>query len=103
MLLLLFSVTAIIYHAESTSASICSSSDPVAECNALIDFANNLNYKDWKENSDWMSDKSICDWYGIECSSGHVKEIQMKSNKLSGSIVSSIGNLTELKELNIEG
>ena len=85
------------------NSKICSASDPVTECNALIDFANNLNYKDWTKNTDWMSDKSFCDWYGIQCSDGHVKEIQLKANKLSGSIVASIGNLTHLTELSITG
>eukprot|EP01084_Bolivina_argentea_P142066 249597_1 len=87
----------------STHSAICSPSDPVSECNALIDFGMNLNYKNWFKNINWMSNQSICDWYGIICNNNHVTGIQLKANNLSGSIVSSIGNLTYLEEFNLTG
>ena len=40
-----------------------------------------------------------CNWYGVTCSSGFVSEINMSDNALSGSILASLGNLTNLTTL----
>ena len=50
--------------------------DDHAEREALIDFGNSLDYKKWTKNTHWNTDKSICDWHGVTCTSGHVTSIR---------------------------
>ena len=51
-----------------------------------------LGYNSWKENTKWMSDKTVCDWHGITCdASGRVTQISLEHVSLvdvhnSGSI-----------------
>lgn len=35
-------------------------------------------------------------WYGIKCQGGHVQQLLLQQNQLTGSLPNSIGNLTEL-------
>eukprot|EP01084_Bolivina_argentea_P142069 249600_1 len=92
----------VIYIDNIISASICASSDPVSECNALIDFGNALNWEYWVKNTHWMSDKTICDWHGLTCDSkNHITEIELTNNNLTGYIPKSIYNLTELESFDI--
>jgi hypothetical protein len=44
-----------------------------------------------------------CEWYGVSCSTQKmtVLELQLNYNNLQGSIPASLGNLSNLKELNL--
>jgi len=55
----------------------------------------------WSTNTDWMSNKNHCDWYGVVCGTDtfSVSEINLAENKLSGPFptLSSLSGLDDLK------
>jgi hypothetical protein len=63
-----------------------------------------LKYQKWKHNKKWMSSSNPCEWYGVTCDlEGHVIQLILKDNGLEGRIDPSIGNLTRLQVLNLNG
>ncbi|MEO1032277.1 MAG: immunoglobulin domain-containing protein [Bacteroidota bacterium] len=72
---------------------------PSTERQALIDFYNSTNGSGWTDNTNWNTSAPVCDWYGVNVSNGHVNKIQLSNNNLSGTIPSSIEDLTQLDEL----
>lgn len=86
--------------------SDCVSQDkvPPAECQALVDLYNSTNGPGWSDNTGWLSDYYVCEWYGVACTSpseGNVTGVYLTNNQLTGSIPSSIGNLTILTSLHL--
>ena len=65
----------------------------------------------WKDKTNWLSNKSHCDWYGVACCGGHtgvlcgtmpinaVAELDLFENNLSNSIPDSLVLLQELQAL----
>lgn len=56
----------------------------------------------WVNNDGWMTGSHICDWYGVECTEGEgdarsPTRIDMKNNKMGGSIPDEFGQLTDLQ------
>lgn len=76
--------------------------DPV-ECSALQDFGASLNYQRWKRSTAWHSSSSICKWFGVACASGRVTGLSLQDNDLSGALPASLGNLTRLTSLQLDG
>jgi hypothetical protein len=74
---------------------------PVEECQALVALYNNTNGEDWEDNSGWLVAESPCTWFGVICQRGHVVELQLYSNHLSGSLPPELGNLAMLFVLNL--
>lgn len=55
---------------------------------------------DWADNSNWGTDASLGEWYGIETDdSGRVVGIDLRENSLSGQIPGSLGELGSLRYL----
>ncbi len=72
------------------------------EREALIDFYKATCGDNWINNTNWCSDRPVGEWYGVRCDNdGFVIQLILVENLLSGSIPATIGNLTNLKELNI--
>jgi Leucine-rich repeat (LRR) protein len=69
---------------------------PTTECEALVTFYNSTNGDSWSRKSGWLENNTPCDWYGVTCSGGHVSELYLHSNELTGSIPTEIGNLSNL-------
>lgn len=67
---------------------------------ALVDLYNSTNGAQWKSKQGWLNDP-VYAWYGIGVTDGRVTKIDLEDNNLSGSIPSSIGNLTELLSLDL--
>jgi len=75
---------------------------PAQERSALIDLYNSTNGANWTDKTNWLGAPGTeCTWYGITCDAGstNVTFINMGNNNLSGSIPSSLGNLTNLQGL----
>jgi len=75
---------------------------------ALVALYNSTSGKDWTNNANWLSDRSIYSWYGINCTStgmlegtARVEAITLINNNLSGTIPKEIGNMDSLKVFSI--
>jgi len=61
-----------------------------------------MNGPQWQINSLWLSDESECLWYGVTCNGYNiVVNLDLRSNDLSGSIPSEIGELRGLESLTL--
>ena len=66
----------------------------------LVALYNATNGPNWKNNTNWLSDKPLGEWFGVTTdASGRVTELQLGDNRLTGTIPSSLGNLTNLRLL----
>ncbi len=64
---------------------------------ALEAFYHALGGDDWKDNTNWLSDAPLEDWYGVEVQgSGRVEYLELEDNNLTGYIPSAIGLLDSL-------
>jgi hypothetical protein len=76
--------------------------DP-GERDALIAFYNATNGPGWTDNTGWLgAEGTECTWYGVTCSGGHVTELYLRYNGMSGSIPASIADLEYLETLHLE-
>ena len=58
----------------------------------------------WENNTHWLSDKPLDEWFGVTTDeNGRVIRLQLVANRLSGSLPSSLGNLTNLTWLDLNG
>ena len=76
---------------------------PQSECQALRDLYISTDGDNWKKNDNWNGLTAPCDWYGVLCTGGHVTELQLRKNNLTGTLSRSIINLTELTDLELDG
>jgi Leucine-rich repeat (LRR) protein len=90
---------------QNLSGSICPfvTQIPQAECEALQHLYHSTNGDHWKNNKDWNWTNTPCDWNGVNCNDGHVTQLSLNNNQLSGPIPKSIGNLSQLNVLYLGG
>ncbi len=74
---------------------------PQLECSALEALYNSTDGDNWDNNSGWLDTNTPCNWYGMVCSGGHVTELDLDNNQLSGAIPPELGNLSNLQELRL--
>ena len=73
----------------------------LSEREILSVFYGSLNGPNWKNNENWETAESHCNWHGISCNeSGLVKRILLRENNLVGNVPDVIFELTELEEIN---
>jgi Leucine-rich repeat (LRR) protein len=68
---------------------------------ALVDLYDSTDGDNWTNNTNWKSD-TIDTWYGVTVSDNRVTQLDLHSDNLSGTIPSSIGDLTNLTYLDLE-
>ncbi len=83
----------------TTTPNLCNVSD--LEKQALVDLYNATNGLNWTNNANWLTDAPVCDWFGVTVEDDKVKVLKLSNNNLSGSIPSSIGQLSNLIELRL--
>jgi hypothetical protein len=50
---------------------------------ALISFSDAMGIGNWIFNENWLSDLSVCTWYGVDCDlGGNVVALRMENNGL---------------------
>ncbi|WP_166404777.1 leucine-rich repeat domain-containing protein [Desulfonema ishimotonii] len=83
------------------AADICDtvSDIPKTECEALVELYNSTDGDNWTNKSGWLTDPVVGNWYGITVKSGHVRNIQLGSNNLTGTIPSAIGNFANAVDI----
>ncbi|MGB5942298.1 MAG: T9SS type A sorting domain-containing protein [Leeuwenhoekiella sp.] len=74
---------------------------PKAERDALIALYNATGGESWTNRTNWNTDAPVREWYGIAVENGHVTEIDLNNNNLRPVLPPEIGNLTELRLLEI--
>jgi len=67
---------------------------------ALVDLYNSTNGPHWWHK--WYLNGPVASWYGVTITSNRVTGLYLYDNQLSGTIPSSMGNLTELESLDLE-
>ena len=68
---------------------------------ALAAFYHANGGANWTDNSNWLSEAPIGEWYGVSTdASGRVTELVLRYNRLTGSIPPVLGDLTNLRVLN---
>ena len=66
----------------------------------LVALYNATDGADWTDNTNWLSDGSLDDWYGVTTDAkGRVTTLDLSDNQLSGAIPGELGNLSNLERL----
>ena len=68
---------------------------------ALVALYNATNGSNWTDNTNWLSDQPISEWYGVAVGgvSGQVTKLDLRGNNMTGSIPPELGYLSKLKIL----
>ena len=69
---------------------------------ALVALFEATNGPNWRNNTNWLSDEPIGEWFGVTTDDNDVVEIDLSYNNLSGEIPPELGNLTKLQVLDLE-
>lgn len=70
---------------------------------ALVDLYNATDGDNWKNKTNWCSDRPLSEWYGVYTDKGgRIERIRLGNNNIVGDIPESIGNLSNLKELRLD-
>ena len=51
---------------------------------------------DWNDNTNWLSDEPLEEWYGVGIRNGRVDDLRLRDNNLTGHIPAAIGLLDDL-------
>ena len=80
------------------------SGDSSTDRAALASLYNATAGANWKNNDKWLSEAPMGEWHGVTTDpDGRVTGIDLSNNQLKGAIPPELGNLTNLKRLNLSG
>jgi Leucine-rich repeat (LRR) protein len=68
---------------------------------ALVALYNATNGANWTDNTNWNTANKVYTWYGVSMVGDRVSKIELSNNNLVGTIPGEIGDLTELKTLDL--
>lgn len=55
----------------------------------------------WNNKDDWMTDSSICTWYGVECVENMLVHLSLNENNVNGELPPDLGALTTMESLEL--
>jgi len=71
---------------------------PATECQSLVDLYNSTNGSGWTTKTGWNATNTPCSWFGVTCSGGNVRTLNLQSNQLVGTIPNlNLPALTQLR------
>jgi len=73
-----------------------------AEYSALVDIYYITSGNRWRNHSGWLNPKAAS-WFGVNVSDGHVIELDLSENNLTGRLPPSLGDLPMLRRLDLSG
>ncbi len=80
--------------------SSCAPTDSAEDRAVLIELYDATDGANWTNNTNWLSDRSVREWYGVTNDAhGRVNGLYLYSNQLSGSIPAALGSLSNLQSL----
>jgi hypothetical protein len=74
---------------------------PQTECEALVALFNSTNGGMWEYSGGWFETDDPCEWSGVYCLDGHVEELWLYKNNMTGPIPPELGNLPYLTHLDL--
>lgn len=89
---------------EQVNSFDCASVTDVSqiECEALVDLYDSTNGADWLDNSNWLESAKVREWYGVIVTLGTgVTQLSLNSNHLTGTIPSTLDDLSNLLYLHL--
>jgi Leucine-rich repeat (LRR) protein len=86
-------------------ATACRSHLELNEKNILTEIYAKTNGTNWVQSTNWVSDQSVCSWYGIACNDNGVIQVNLESNGLEASsdVSELFFQLPYLRKLDIKG
>ncbi len=69
---------------------------------ALVDLYNSTNGNGWTNKTNWLTTQPVTSWYGITVNTNRVSQIILNTNNLTGTLPSTIGNLSALQMLQLD-
>lgn len=74
------------------------------ECIALLALYSATRGTQWLTQTNWgqQSPNAPCDWYGVTCAAGHISQLLLAGNRLSGTLPLTVGQLSALTSLRLE-
>lgn len=57
----------------------------------------------WKEASGWLSEQSVCSWFGVTCVAGSVSKLELAENRLNGPFPENLSGLSNIITLDLHG
>ena len=83
--------------------SSCAPVDSREDRAVLVKLYNATDGANWENNSNWLSDRPIRDWYGVtNDANGRVTGLYLETNGLSGPIPPELGDLSNLRKVDLE-
>ena len=68
---------------------------------ALVSFFRSTNGTSWKSSNNWLTQKPVAKWRGVEVTNNRVTKLQLHFNGVGGVLPDSIGYLTALNTLDL--
>ena len=82
--------------------SFCARIHDRSDTETLAAIYNALGGEEWRNDTNWLSDEPVDDWYGIRVDAdGRGDALILDNNRLSGEIPPELGGLVNLKALNL--
>jgi Leucine-rich repeat (LRR) protein len=74
---------------------------PQSECEALVALYTGTDGTNWTYDDNWLVTNTPCNWSGVFCNAGHVSELNLSDNQLTGPLSPELANLTLLETLSL--
>ena len=89
-----------VYRRHHGGFAIDSSPEVSLDRSALFALYNAVGGEQWKEDGNWTSSAPLGAWYGVSTEvGGRVRLLDLSANQLNGQLPSTLGNLSDLREL----